>query len=91
MRILAWTKSPGRDSDDADLDAWLYGIARDCLIEPGVAPTPVGDRFRARFMARTDLDSVGAGAVGSATSPSQALDPGELRRADSMGRRATET
>src|SRR3954452_12512978 len=77
--IRAWTKWPGRDST-TPIYAWLYGIARDCLIEAWRAAN-AGGRSIQREVPWPEQTSIqlGLGLVGSATSPSQALDRGELR------------
>jgi RNA polymerase sigma-70 factor (ECF subfamily) len=77
--IRAWTKWSSRDTT-TPIYAWLYGIARDCLIEAWRGAN-AGGRSIQREVPWPEQTSIqlGMGLVGSVTSPSKALDRGELR------------
>jgi RNA polymerase sigma-70 factor (ECF subfamily) len=77
--LRARMKWPGRDPT-TPIYAWLYGIARDCLIEAWRGATAAGRSIRREvpWPEQTSIQ-LGMGLVGSTTSPSAALDRGELR------------
>jgi RNA polymerase sigma-70 factor (ECF subfamily) len=77
--IRAMGKRPGRDPA-LPVYTWLYGIARDCLIDAWRAANAVGRSIQHEipWPEQTSIQ-LGLGLVGSVTSPSAALDRGELR------------